>query len=138
MEPVITYRGAVMTWECDSNHHMNVMYYINKFEHAGRNFDIELGLFESNDVDQKGIVVLEQQVKYINEVFEDDLLYVQSRLLAIGNKAFTVFHEMYNTRSEALVSTMKIVLVGFDKKERKALPFPEDRKAALLDKWDLA
>lgn len=42
-----------MTWECDSNGHMNVMYYINKFEHAGRNFDLEMGLLENVDKDKK-------------------------------------------------------------------------------------
>ena len=30
----LTYKGAVLTNECDSNKHMNVMYYINKFELA--------------------------------------------------------------------------------------------------------
>lgn len=40
---ILTYQGAVQTWECDSNDHMNVMYYINKFELAGRNLGFEMG-----------------------------------------------------------------------------------------------
>ena len=132
MKKTITYKGAVMTWECDSNRHMNVMYYVNKFEHAGRSFDLELGLFENGNNDDLGLVVVEQQIKYLKEVFEDDLLYVESSLLDIGNKAFTVLHEMYNARTKELVSSMKVVLVLFDKKNRKALPFPEERKKELL------
>lgn len=133
MKKKLTYKGAVMTWECDSNRHMNVMYYINKFEHAGRHFDIELGLFEDGISDEVGIVVLEQQIKYFREVFEDDLLYIESSLEHIGNKAFTVFHEMYNSRTKLLVSSMKVVLTLFDKIERKALPFPSERKKVLLE-----
>ena len=125
-----------MTWECDSNRHMNVMYYINKFEHAGRNFEMELDLGTADDREKVGMVVLEQQVKYLREVFEDDLLYVESSLIEVGNKAFTLFHEMYNARSKELVCSMRIVLVLFDKINRKALPLPPEKKAALLAKLD--
>ncbi len=132
MKKVLTYRGACMTWECDSNSHMNVMYYINKFENAGRNFDLHLRLFEDGAPGNLGLVVVEQQIKYVREVFEDDLLYVESSLMDIGNKAFTVFHEMYNGRNKKLVSSMKAILVLFDKIERKALPFPTEKKEKLL------
>lgn len=132
MKKILTYKGAVMTWECDSNRHMNVMYYVNKFEHAGRSFDIEMGIFEDGIQEDIGLVVLEQNIKYLREVFEDDLLYVESHLVDIGNKAFTVFHEMYNSRTKVLVSTMRAVLVIFDKINRKALPFPKDKREHLL------
>ena len=133
MKKTLTYKGAVMAWECDSNRHMNVMYYINKYEHAGRNFDLTMKLFENENVEKIGLVVLEQQIKYMQEVFEDDLLYIESSLVDIGNKAFTVLHEMYNARTKKQVSTMKAVLVLFDKVNRKALPFPLERKQKLLE-----
>lgn len=133
MKKKLTYKGAVMTWECDSNRHMNVMYYVNKFEHAGRGFSLEMGLTElGNGNNDTGIVVVEQTLKYLQEVFEDDLLYIESSLLDIGNKAFTVLHEMYHAQTKTVVSTMKVVLVLFDKKNRKALPFPADKKANLI------
>jgi acyl-CoA thioester hydrolase len=133
MKKVLTYRGAVMSWECDSNRHMNVMYYINKFENGGRNFDLTLGLMDVLDPQTVGIVVLEQNIKYLKECFEDDLLYIESSLLDVGNKTWTVFHEMYNGRTKALVSTMHLVLVLFDKVNRKALPLPAERKAVFLE-----
>lgn len=134
MKKKLTYKGAVMTWECDSNRHLNVMYYVNKFEHATRHFNVELGLFVEGTAEEIGIVVLEQQIKYFREVFEDDLLYIESSLEDIGNKAFTIFHEMYNTRTKLLVSNMKVVLTLFDKIERKALPFPKKHKELLMKK----
>ncbi|MEM6630995.1 MAG: thioesterase family protein [Bacteroidota bacterium] len=132
MKNLITYQGAVMTWECDSNRHMNVMFYINKFEHAGRQFDLHMGLGEIGGETDTGTVVLEQNIKYLKEVFEDDLLYVKSSLESIGNKAFTIFHQMHLSKTHELVSTMRIVLVLFDKVHRKALPFPTDLKEKLL------
>jgi len=132
MKKILTYKGAVMTWECDSNRHMNVMYYVNKFEHAGRNFSMELDLHDYETSESTGMVVLEQKINYLREVFEDNLLYVESTLLGVGNKTFTVLHEMYRNPQKELVAKMELVLVLFDKVHRKALPFPKDRKEALL------
>jgi len=76
---VLTYKGAVATWECDSNGHMNVMYYISKYELAGRNCSLEIGLTKKFLQDNNyGIAVVEQVIKYQKEVFEDDLLYIES------------------------------------------------------------
>ncbi len=111
---------------------MNVMYYINKFEHGGRNFGMELGLWELEQDENTGVVVLEQQIKYLREVFEDDLLYIESTLLGVGNKAFTVLHEMYCNPQKELVCTMQVVLVLFDKVNRKSLPFPKEKREELL------
>ncbi|MCR9290154.1 MAG: thioesterase family protein [Bacteroidetes bacterium] len=132
MKKILTYKGAVMTWECDSNGHMNVMYYINKFEHGGRNFGLEMGLTDLGRNDELGIVVVEQTIKYLKEVFEDELLFIESSLLAVGNKTFTILHEMYNTKNKELVSTMNVILVLFDKINRKALPIPTDIKENLI------
>ena len=136
MKKILTYKGAVMTWECDSNEHMNVMYYINKFENAGRNFSMNLGLYQlmSKDI---GLVVVEQTIKYLKEVFEDDLLYTESSLLEIGNKSITILHEMYNSISEEKVAEMKIVMVIFDKINRKALPIPTEIKNDLLKQLEI-
>ena len=134
MKNVLTYKGAVMTWECDSNGHMNVMYYINKYEHAGRGFSLQMGFTKEYLEEQNlGMVVLEQNVKYLKEVFEDDLLYIESSLIGIRNKAFTVFHQMYNAQTGECVSTMKTALVLFDKTTRKATRFPEKIRSRLVD-----
>ena len=119
-----------MTWECDSNGHMNVMYYMNKFENAGRNLSFEMGLSELMN-NKIGFVVLEQNIKYLQEVFEDDLLYINSEVVKFSNKAFTMKHQMYNSHGDVLVSTMDVVGVLFDKINRKALPIPEAKKINL-------
>lgn len=134
MKKILTYKGAAMSWECDSNNHLNVMYYVNKFEQGGRNFMLEMGLTEVSENKNIGVVVLEQKINYFKEVVEDDLLFIESSLLDVGNKAFTILHEMYCSNSQELVCTMKAVKVLFDRVSRSALPFPSDKRAKLLNK----
>lgn len=138
MKKVLTYKGAVMTWECDSNRHMNVMYYINKFEHAGRNFDLHMELADLGGDSRTGMVVVEQKINYHRELLEDNLIYIESSLVDIGNKAFTMLHEMYNGRTNELAATMRLVGVLFDKVSRKALPFPSEKREKLLLKLKAA
>ena len=123
-----------MRSECESNEHLNVMYYINKFEQARHNFMLEMGFRNTRDHQQMDTVVLEQKINYFKEVKERDLLFIESTLLEIGNKSFTILHEMFNTDSRELVCTMKMVMVPFDRQNRCALPFPNDLRKELMGK----
>ena len=40
----LSYRGAVYPWHCDHMGHMNVMWYVGKFDEATWNFFSEVGL----------------------------------------------------------------------------------------------
>ena len=40
----ITYRGAVQVWQCDHMGHMNVMWYVGKFDEGTWNFFASLGI----------------------------------------------------------------------------------------------
>lgn len=121
----LTYRGAVMTWECDSNGHLNVMYYINRYELAGRNLMPKMGMekafMKSNNY---GIAVIEQHIRYVKEVFEDDLLYIESRVKDHSRKVFTLFHELKNGTNDEIVGTCEVKLVLLDKLNRKAVLLP--------------
>lgn len=136
MDPKLTYKGAVMTWECDSNGHMNVMYYINKYENAGRNFDLDLGLTSllQEQKETVGMVVVEQKIQYLKEAFEDDLLYVMSELNAVGNKSITMTHKMYNGHTKEHIGTMNLVCVLFDKVNRVGLVLTPELKEELNKK----
>jgi len=110
---------------------MNVMYYINKYENAGRNFALEMGVASlmSKEV---GFVAMEQTIRYFREVFEDDLLYVESSLIKLSNKAMTFRHEMYNGLTKEKVSEMDVVGVLFDKINRKSMELPEEARSKML------
>jgi len=125
-----------MNWECDSNGHMNVMYYINKYENAGRNFDLDLGLTDlmHEKKDTIGMVVVEQTIRYLREAFEDDILYIMSELKGVGTKSITMEHKMYNGRTDQHIGTMNLVCVLFDKVERVGLVIPKAIKEQLVNK----
>lgn len=126
MNRVLTYKGAVQTHDCDSNGHMNVMFYINKFELAGRTFLSECGLtrkyLKENDM---GVAVVEHHVQYIKEVFEDDVLVIHSQTRECQEKVITIFHEMFNSESDTLSATMAVKFILFDLKSRKSIPVPK-------------
>ena len=131
---ILSYRGAVQTWECDSNGHMNVMYYINKFELAGRNCGAEIGITKDYlTANSLGIAVVEQNIRYQREVFEDDLLYVHSKVKGHTNKVFQFEHELWNREKEVLSAVMDIKLVIFDLEKRKAILLPPHVVKALTD-----
>lgn len=127
-----TYIGAVQTWECDSNNHMNVMYYINKFELGGRNFSGHIGLTkELIEQGNYGIVVVEQNIKYKQEVLEDDLLYIKSSLIEHTHKVITILHQMYRTETDTLAAEMLAKMLLIDKSTRKSALLPEQVVARL-------
>ena len=123
---LLTYKGAVVSNECDSNEHMNVMYYIQKFELAARNYAHEMGitkrLLEAHNL---GFVVTQQLINYHNEAFEDEVLFVESYLTRIGNKSFTLIHDMQSAAADKQIATMEAIAVLLDKVTRKAVPIPD-------------
>ena len=44
MSKFVTYLGTVYPWQCDHVGHMNVMWYVRKFDEATWNFFHQLGL----------------------------------------------------------------------------------------------
>ena len=43
----ITFQGTVYPWQCDQLGHMNVMYYMGRFDEATWNFFFQFGLTSS-------------------------------------------------------------------------------------------
>ncbi len=127
MNRILSYKGAVLTHECDSNGHMNVMYYINKFEIAGRTYLSHCGLSREYLAQNKiGVAVVEQHVLYKKEVFEDDILIIRSQTQECEKKIATVYHEMFNGETDTLSATMKVKFILFDLETRKSIIVPPD------------
>ncbi len=127
-----------MTWECDSNRHMNVMHYMNKYENAGHSFNIDLGIAKMLHDKQEtlGLVVAEQKIRYMKEAFEDDVLYIMSELIGVGNKSIKIQHHLYKALTDEHIGTMELVAVLFDKVGRKGVAIPDQIKKMLHDKMN--
>lgn len=124
---ILTYKGAVLTWECDSNKHMNVMYYVNKFEFAGRGVSGHFGMSRDTLIAKNlGVVVVEQKINYFKEVLEDDLLEIESELNEVKGKMMKFTHYMRKVGHDEVVSQMEAKIVLIDMDLRKAAPIPPE------------
>src|SRR5262245_1013937 len=78
-ESIVTYRGAVYPWHCDHMGHMNVMWYVGKFDEATWQLLASVGLTPTRlRQDSIGMVAVEQRTEYKRELRAGDLLTVRS------------------------------------------------------------
>ena len=95
-----TYRGTVYPWQCDHVGHMNIMWYVGKFDEANWNLFARLGLTPSYLRESgRGMAAVQQNVTYKRELLAGDIVEVSSRLLEIRDKSVRFLHEMRNAET---------------------------------------
>jgi len=127
-----TYRGTVYPWQCDHVGHMNIMWYVGKFDEANWNFIARLGLTPTY-LRQSGcaMAAVQQNIAYKRELLAGDIVEVMSSLLELGNKSVRFRHEMRNAETGDIAATCEITGVHMDRALRKSTAFaPDIRKAA--------
>ncbi|MBW1823554.1 MAG: thioesterase family protein [Deltaproteobacteria bacterium] len=122
-----TYRGVVYPNQLDHMGHMNVQWYISKFDEGTWHLFSAAGI-TSNYIreNNKGMAALEQTTKYTAEVMAGDLLVIKSKVLEVKDKTIRFIHIMYNSETGAEVATSELVAIHLDLKKRKACSLPED------------
>jgi acyl-CoA thioester hydrolase len=124
-EPLLTYRGAVYPWHCDHMGHMNVMWYVGKFDEATWNLFGELGLsrdfLRAND---RGMAAVEQNIAYKRELMAGDVVTVYSTILEVKERVLRFSHEMRSNGGPDIAATTILTAVHLDTKARKACAFP--------------
>ena len=69
METDATYRGTVYPWQCDHVGHMNIMWYVGKFDEANWNLFARLGLTPSYLRESgRGMAAVQQTITYKREL----------------------------------------------------------------------
>lgn len=127
MKELETYRGVVYPWHCDFNDHMNVQHYVGKFDEATWHFLASIGITPAYlKKEDRAMVAAEQNIKYLEELYAGNLIYVRTSLLEIKPKTVIFLHKMINAETGRTVAEGKMVGVQIDKKTRKAIPFPEE------------
>ena len=126
-ELMITYRGVVYPWQCDHMGHMNVMWYVGKFDEATWQLLASLGATPSRLRDDGfGLVAVEQHIEYKRELRAGDTLTVRSTVLEGKEKSVRFAHEMSNDQTGELAATMVVVGVCIDMAARRARALPQD------------
>lgn len=135
-EALLTYRGTVYPWQCDHMGHMNVMWYVGKFDEATWQFFNALGLAPCLLRDSsRGMAAVDQHITYLRELHAGDVVTVRSALLEVKEKSIRFVHEMTNDESHEVVARTTLKGVHLNTRTRKSCPFPEDilaRAAAML------
>src|SRR5512142_1202297 len=96
-ELIQTYRGVVYPWQCDHMGHMNVMWYVGKFDEATWNLFAEAGIKPSYIRKQaRGMAAVQQNITYKRELHAGDVVAVRSAVLEAREKVLRYVHEMTN------------------------------------------
>ena len=120
-----TYRGTVYPWHCDHMGHMNVMWYVGKFDEATWNFFAGLGMSAAwLQSSGGGLVAAEQRLAYLSELLPGDTLVVRSAVLEVRNKTIRFVHHMHEGTSNRLAAVCQLIGVHIDAQARKSRPLP--------------
>ena len=122
-----TYRGAVYPWHCDHMGHMNVMWYVGKFDEATWNMFAHIGVTAAWLRDQqRGMVAVDQRLSYQREVVAGDVLAVRTGILEVSDKKVRFFHEMQNAASGEISAITLLTGVHIDAQARKSTALPAE------------
>ena len=131
-EMLLTYRGVVYPWHCDHVGHMNVMWYVGKFDEATWQFFNILGLTPGYLRSQKrGMAAVDQHISYIREMHAGSVVSVRTALVGFKEKSIQFVHEMIDDDKGDVVAKTALKGVHLDTELRKSCPFPESIAAKM-------
>ena len=121
-----TYRGTVYPWHCDHMAHMNVMFYVGKFDEGTWNFFSHLGMTAAFMREQgRGMAAVDQRIAYQRELHAGDTVAIRSGVIEVREKSLRFVHEMRNAETDKVAAITVLVGVHIDTGTRKACPLPE-------------
>ncbi len=133
----VTHIGTVYPWEADHMAHMNVRFYVARFDEATWNLFAAIGITPSYLRDSNsGMVAVKQETTYRRELLPGDVLTIRSRLLDVGDKSLRFEHEMLNRETDELAAVTVLTGIHIDRERRKAIPLPDavvERARAALE-----
>jgi len=120
-----TYRGAVYPWHCDHVGHMNVMFYVGKFDEATWNFFAAIGITPSFlRENRRGMAAVDQRIAYQRELHAGDIVSVRSGVLEVRDKVLRFVHEMRNAETQEISAITVLTGVHMDTAARKSCALP--------------
>lgn len=129
-QPILTYKGVVYPWHCDHIGHMNVMWYVGKFDEATWHLFAEIGLTPSFLRENgRGMAAVEQNIAYKRELMAGDIVSVHSSVTEIKDKSIRFSHEMRRADTGEVAATTVLTAVHLDTALRRACAFPDAVKA---------
>jgi len=111
----ITYKGVVYPWHCDHMGHMNVMWYVGKFDEATWHLAGMWGVTNAYmNKENRGMVAGEQRIIYKRELMAGALVTVRSGVIEVGEKKIKFFHEMLNEETQEVAAITFLTGIHID------------------------
>jgi acyl-CoA thioester hydrolase len=132
MPSAATYRGTVYPWQCDHVGHMNIMWYVGKFDEANWNLFARIGLTPTYLRESgRGMAGVQQNITYRRELLAGDIVEIKSAMVEIGGKSIRFRHEMRNAETGEIAALSEITAVHLDRQAHKSVPFPDTVRALI-------
>jgi acyl-CoA thioester hydrolase len=126
-QQMLTARGTVYPWQCDHMGHMNVMWYVGKFDEATWQLFALLGMTPSAlREQQRGMAAVHQEITYRRELLAGAVYTVYSRVLEVREKVLRFAHEMRNDETGEVAATTILTGVHLDTHLRASCALPPD------------
>ena len=133
--PVVTYRGVVYPWQCDSMGHLTTRCYMGMFDDASLHFLYEVGFRTSSLTEAKiGWADVKHSIEYLKELRHGALIQIESQPVSISVRSIEYLHEMRHIEFGELHARMLAKTVQFDLSARKSVPILADVREAIV-KW---
>ncbi|MBC01279.1 MAG: hypothetical protein CML67_17240 [Rhodobacteraceae bacterium] len=100
MAAIETLFSFVNCWECDENDHLNVQFYLARFEEADRQFRLLSGLSDALAGARRA-----RHLRYHEELYSGDTLVMRSHVAFDGPYMLTVVHELRRSADNVLAAT---------------------------------
>lgn len=124
-ELFVTYRGTVYPHQCDHNGHMNVMWYVGKFDEATWQMFAAIGVSPTFlRQEGRGVAAVRQNIAYRRELCAGDVVTVRSGILEMRALQIRFYHEMANDDTGEVAAATQITGLLLDIHTRKPCPFP--------------
>jgi acyl-CoA thioester hydrolase len=122
-----TYRGTVYPWHCDHMNHMNVMWYVGKFDEATWNLFSHLGMGAAFLREHhRGMAAVDQRISYQRELHAGDTVAVRTGIVSATEKKLIFFHEMRNADTDEISAVTLLTGVHLNTQTRKSCVLPSD------------
>ena len=126
-DEVETYRGTVYPWEIDQVGHMNVQFYVAKFDEATWQLFAQIGMTPSYFRDRnRGMAAVQQNTTYSRELLAGDVVAVRSSVIEIGPRKLRFRHRLINCETGEEAAMTEMTGVHMDRSARKSCEFPAE------------
>ena len=127
-----TARGTVYPWQLDHVGHLNVKFYVARFDEASwqllANFGLTGSFLREN---RRGMAALEQHIYYKRELMAGALIRIASEIEEVKAKVVRFTHRMYDVETGEEVASTTLTAAHVDTDARRAVPFPDEVAARM-------